>query len=155
MIEKGLYSKEVMRHFMHPKNYGKIKNADGIGRAGNLVCGDIMYLYIKVKQNRLEDVKYETFGCVAAIATSSMVTQLTKGKKIDQALKLSNLDIVKKLRSLPKQKIHCSILAVDALHEAIYDYLSKNKLIIPEKLKQEHDRIANTIHTIEEKYHQH
>ncbi len=149
---KGIYSKEVMKHFMHPKNYGKIKNPSGVGRAGNLVCGDIMYLYIKVKEDKLADVKYETFGCVAAIATSSMVTQLSKGKKIEQVLELTNKDIIKRLGSLPKQKVHCSILAVDALHEAIYDYLSKNKLSIPANLKKEHERINKTIHTIEEKY---
>lgn len=152
MRVESLYSKQVMKYFLHPKNMGRIKNPSGIGRAGNIICGDVMQLYIKVKKDRLVDVKYETFGCVAAISTSSIVSQLAKGKKIEQALRLTNLDIIKKLGRLPEQKIHCSILAVDALHEAIYDYLLKNKLLIPEKLQKEHERILETIHTIEERY---
>lgn len=135
-----MYSKKVIEHFKNPHNYGKIKNPDGIGKVGNLRCGDIMYLYIKVEKEKIKDIKFETFGCAAAISTSSVVTDLAKGKTISQALKIKNQDVIDKLGGLPMIKIHCSLLAINALKEAIYDYLSKNKKPIPEKLKKALDK---------------
>ena len=135
-----MYSKKVIEHFKNPHNYGKIKNPDGIGKVGNLRCGDIMYLYIKVEKEKVKDIKFETFGCAAAISTSSVVTDLAKGKTISQALKIKNQDVIDKLGGLPMIKIHCSLLAINALKEAIYDYLSKNKKPIPEKLKKALDK---------------
>lgn len=127
----GLYTEKVMETFKNPHNYGRIKNASGIGKVGNPVCGDVMWLYIKVGKNKngeeiIKNIKFETFGCVAAISTSSIITDLVKGKTIKQALKITKDNIVKELGGLPKIKYHCSILAVDALHEAIKDYQSKN-----------------------------
>ena len=122
----NIYSKKVIEHFQNPHNYGKIKNANGIGEEGSLVCGDVMRLYIKVGKNEIiEDVSFETMGCAAAIASSSVMTDLIKGKTIKQALKINNNDVIKKLGFLPSVKIHCSLLAIDALRAAINDYLSK------------------------------
>jgi nitrogen fixation NifU-like protein len=149
---KELYSKEVMKYFFHPKNVGKIENPDGIGKVGNIQCGDIMHLYIKINNNKIKDIKFETFGCIAAIATSSYITELVKGKTIEEAMKITRDDIIKGLGGLPPIKIHCSVLAVDALTEAIYDYLSKNKLPISEKLVKEHERIQNTLEMVEERH---
>lgn len=136
------YSKKVLEHFKNPKNMGSMKNPDGIGKVGNPVCGDTMHLYIKIKNNRITDIKFETFGCVAAIATSSITTQVAKGKTIKEALKISREKIVKEAEGLPAPKIHCSVLAVDALKEAIYNYLTKNKLKIPKELEKEHKLIS-------------
>jgi nitrogen fixation NifU-like protein len=136
-----MYSKKVIEHFQNPHNYGKIKNPDAIGKVGNVICGDVMKLYIKVEKEKIKDIKFETFGCAAALSTSSVVTDLAKGKTITQALKIKNKDVVDELGGLPVIKIHCSLLAIDALQEAIYDYLSKNKKLIPEKLKKNHQRI--------------
>lgn len=108
---------------------------------GNIVCGDVMHLYIKVKDDVIKDIKYETFGCVAAIATSSVVTDLAKGKKISEALKMTNNSILKELGGLPPIKVHCSLLAVDALNEAIYDYYKKIKKPIPQSLEEKHKMI--------------
>ena len=128
----GLYSEKVIEHFQNPHNYGKIEDASGIGKVGNMVCGDVMYLYIKVDKNEvIEDVKFEAYGCAAAIATSSVVTDLTKGKTIKQALEIESEDVIKSLGDLPIVKTHCSLLAVDALVEAIHDYLKKNNIEIP------------------------
>ena len=124
---KGLYSKEVMEHFKNPHNIGEIKNADGVGKVGNPVCGDMMYVYIKVKDNCLADIKVKTFGCVAAIATSSMITDLAMGKTLDEAMKITNKDIADSLNGLPPVKMHCSNLAADGLHRAIEDYIKKQK----------------------------
>jgi len=121
------YSKKVMEHFINPRNVGEIKDADGIGEIGNPVCGDMMSFYIKVKDNKLEDIKFKTFGCGAAIAVSSMISEVAKGKTLDEALKINNKDIAKKLGGLPKNKLHCSNLGADALHRAIEDYKQKNK----------------------------
>lgn len=137
---------------MHPKNLGKIENPDGVGKVGNLVCGDVMWLYIKVKGNKITDIKFETFGCAAAIATSSMITDLAKGKTIEDALKISRDDVIKSLGGLPSVKIHCSVLATDALYEAIYDYLSKNKKPIPEHLKERHEVIKKDLKTVEKRH---
>jgi len=138
----ALYTPKVMEAFKNPHNYGKIKDASGIGKVGNLVCGDVMWLYIKVDDKEvIKDIKFETFGCVAAIATSSMVTDLAKGKTIAKALKISKDDIVKKLGGLPSIKYHCSVLAVDALIEAVYDYYLKQGKDFPEGLIEKHKAI--------------
>jgi len=122
-----IYSEKVMDHFMHPRNVGEIENADGIGEEGNPVCGDMMTFYIKVKDNRLEDVKFKTFGCGAAIAVSSMVSEMAKGKTLEEALKITPALVATELEGLPKNKYHCSNLGAQALHKAIEDYLSKQK----------------------------
>jgi nitrogen fixation NifU-like protein len=121
------YSQKVMEHFMHPRNVGEIENPDGVGHVGNPICGDIMELYIKVKDNIIVDAKFKTFGCGAAIATSSMVTELVKGKTIEQALEISNKTVAEALDGLPPVKMHCSMLAEEALKLAIEDYLKKQK----------------------------
>ena len=122
-----IYSEKVMDHFMHPRNVGEIENPDGIGEEGNPVCGDMMTFYIKVKDNRLDDVKFKTFGCGAAIAVSSMVSEMAKGKTLEEALKITPALVATELEGLPKNKYHCSNLGAQALHKAIEDYLSKQK----------------------------
>ena len=122
------YSEKVMDHFRNPRNVGEIPDADGIGNVGNPVCGDIMRLYIKVKDKIIVDAKFKTFGCGAAIATSSMVTEIVKGKSIDEALKISNKAVAESLGWLPKVKMHCSVLAEEALKSAIDDYLKKKRV---------------------------
>ncbi len=126
-----VYSKKVMELFQHPKNMGEMKNPDGVGKIGNPICGDVMWLYIRVSKNKkgkemIKDIKVKTFGCVAAIATSSAITELAKGKTIEEAEKLTNKDIVDVVEGLPPQKIHCSVLATQALKRAIENY-KKNK----------------------------
>ena len=116
------YSDKVMDHFMNPRNVGTIEDADGVGKVGNPVCGDIMKLFIKVKDGRIEDVKFQTFGCAAAIATSSMVTELVIGKSVDEALEVSNDAVTQALGGLPGKKRHCSVLAEQALQAAIKNY---------------------------------
>jgi len=120
------YSDLVMKHFMEPHNVGEIPDADGIGNVGNVVCGDVMRLYIKVKDGIIVDAKFKTFGCGAAIATSSMVTDLVKGKTIEEALKISNKAVADALGGLPRVKMHCSMLAEEALKSAIEDYRKKH-----------------------------
>jgi nitrogen fixation protein NifU and related proteins len=122
-----MYSEKVMQHFKNPQNMGEIPDADGVGSVGNPTCGDLMTMYIKVKDNRIEDVKFKTYGCGAAIATSSMTTELAKGKTIDEAMKLSRASVAESLGGLPPVKMHCSNLAADALHAAIEDYQKKQK----------------------------
>ncbi len=122
-----MYSEKVMEHFKNPRNMGEIKDADGVGTVGNPVCGDMMTIYIKVKDNRLEDIKFKTFGCGAAIATSSMLTELAKGKTLEEALKITRANVADALDGLPPIKMHCSNLAADALHAAIKDYYKKHK----------------------------
>ncbi len=122
------YSEKVMDHFMNPRNIGEIKDADGVGEVGNPVCGDMMTFYIKVKDNKLEDVKFKTFGCGAAIAVSSMVSEMAIGKSLDEAMKITNKNVAEELGGLPKNKQHCSNLGADALHKAINNYLSKEKV---------------------------
>jgi len=121
------YSKKVMENFLHPKNMGEMKNPDGVGKVGNPICGDIMWVYIKVKDNKIIDIKFKTFGCAAAIATSSMITQLAKGKELEKAKKITVNDIAKSLKGLPPIKMHCSELATDALKLAIEDYRKRKK----------------------------
>lgn len=152
-----MYSKKVLQYFKHPRNFGRIKNPDGIGKVGNIICGDVMQLYIKVDKNKkgkdiIKNIKFEAYGCVAALASSSIVTDLVKGKTIKQALKINQKQMIDSLGGLPSIKIHCSILAIDALLEAIYDYLIKNKKIIPKELKKRHKRIEQEKKIIEEKY---
>jgi len=120
-----MYSQKVMEHFKNPRNMGEIPDADGVGTVGNPICGDMMKIFIKVKDNRLEDVKFKTFGCGAAIATSSMITELAKGKTIDKAMKITRADVADALEGLPPIKMHCSNLAADGLRAAIEDYLKK------------------------------
>lgn len=125
---RSLYSEKVMEHFRNPRNVGEMENPDGIGHVGNPVCGDIMELYIKVNDGTITDAKFKTFGCGAAIATSSMVTELVKGKSVDEALEISNRAVAEALGGLPPVKMHCSVLAEEALKSAIEDYLNKNEL---------------------------
>ena len=122
-----IYSDKVMDHFSNPRNVGEIKDADGIGEEGNPVCGDMMTFYIKVKDNRLEDIKFKTFGCGAAIAVSSMVSEMAMGKTLEEALKITPASVAEELDGLPKQKHHCSNLGAQALHKAIEDYRAKQK----------------------------
>jgi len=153
-----IYSKEIIKHFKNPKNVGKIKDPDGVGEAGNLICGDVMKLYLKIGKNKegekiIKDIKFETLGCVVAIANTSLLTTMIKGKKLEDALKIEKEDLIKRLgQPLPPIKIHCSILAVDALKEAIYDYYLKNKIPIPQELKKEHQGIIKTREEIKKKY---
>jgi nitrogen fixation protein NifU and related proteins len=121
----GTYTDLVMSHFKSPKNMGEMPDADGVGEVGNPSCGDVMKVFIKVKDDRIADIKFQTFGCVAAVATSSMVTELAKGKTLDEAMKITRADVADKLGGLPPIKMHCSNLAADALHAAIQDYRKK------------------------------
>jgi len=124
----SLYNDKVMEHFRNPRNVGEMENPDGVGRVGDPICGDVMELYIKVKDGIIVDAKFKTFGCAAAIATSSMVTDMVKGKNVEEALKISNKAVVEALDGLPPAKVHCSVLAEDALKAAIEDYLGQQKL---------------------------
>lgn len=157
MIE-GIYTKEVMEHFKHPKNVGIIKNYDGLGKVGQPICGDVLWLYIKVKEDKktkrkiITDAKFQTFGCVIAIANSSLLTTLIKGKTLDEAIKIKKEDIVKKFKKVPAIKIHCSILAMDALSEAIYDYYKRNGFTISDELLKRHERILQTLKGVEKKH---
>jgi len=121
------YSKKVMEHFMNPRNVGVIENPDGYGKVGNPICGDVMEIFIKVKDGIITDIKFRTFGCGSAIATSSMITELAKGKHVDEAIKITRNDVADELDGLPPQKMHCSNLAADALSDAIKDYKNKKK----------------------------
>ena len=125
MTQNVGYSKKVMEHFLNPRNVGELENPDGYGKVGNPVCGDVMYIYIKVKDDKIEDIKWETMGCAAAIATSSMVTELAKGKPLEEAEKISRGDVAEALDGLPPIKMHCSNLAADGLKKAIEDYKKK------------------------------
>ena len=129
----ALYTQTVMDHFMHPRNVGAIENADGVGEVGNAKCGDIMKIYLKIREDRIEDVKFETFGCASAIASSSIATEMLKGKTISDALKLTNKDVVEALGGLPAQKLHCSVLAEEAFKSAIQNYYDKNGIAYDKK----------------------
>ena len=124
----ALYSEVVMDHFMNPRNVGVIENADGIGEVGNAKCGDIMKIYLKIENDIIVDVKFETFGCGSAIASSSMATEMIKGKHISEAAQLSNKAVVQALEGLPAPKIHCSVLAEEAIKSALRDYFEKNNI---------------------------
>ena len=135
------YSEKVMENFMHPKNVGEIPDADGIGEEGNPICGDMMTFYIKVKDDRLEDVKFKTFGCAAAIAVSSMTSEMAKGKTLEEAMQITPEIVAAELGGLPKIKHHCSNLGADALHKAIIDYRRKRGEAVPDL--QSHDESAS------------
>lgn len=122
-----MYTEKVMEHFRNPRNMGVIDDADGVGEVGNPTCGDMMRITIKVKEERLEDIKFQTLGCGAAVATSSIVTEMAKGKTIDEALAISNKDVAEELGGLPTTKMHCSNLAADGLHRAIENYRAKHE----------------------------
>jgi nitrogen fixation NifU-like protein len=124
---RSLYSEKVMEHFKNPRNVGDMENPDGIGHVGNPACGDIMELYLKINDSTIVDAKFKTFGCGAAIATSSMVTEMVKGKSINEALEISNRAVAEALGGLPPIKMHCSVLAEEALKSAIDDYLGRNR----------------------------
>jgi len=151
------YSKKVLEHFFHPKYVGEMKNPDGIGEAGNPICGDILKIYItigerKKKEKYIKEISFQTLGCCAAIAVSDVVCGLVKGKTLEKALKIKGDEVVKLLGGLPTFKYHCSLLAVDALVEAIYDYLSRNKKPVPKEIQKRHQRIAKERKIIEEKH---
>ena len=129
----ALYSEKVMDHFMHPRNVGVIEDASGVGQVGNAKCGDIMKIYLKIENNIIEDVKFETFGCGSAIASSSMATEMIKGKSIDDALALTNKAVCEALDGLPAQKVHCSVLAEEAIKSALKDYYDRNGIAYDKK----------------------
>ena len=124
----ALYTETVMDHFMHPRNVGEIENPDGVGQVGNAKCGDIMKMYLKIKDDRIEDVKFETFGCGSAIASSSMATELIKGKTIKEALAVTNKQVVDALGGLPAYKLHCSVLAEESIKAAVKNYYDRNNI---------------------------
>lgn len=138
-----MYSEKVMDHFMHPRNVGEIENANGVGMVGNATCGDIMKMYLSVKDNVIQDAKFKTFGCGAAIATSSMATEMIKGKTIQQALELTNKAVMEALDGLPPIKIHCSVLAEQAVKAAVSDYYEKQGIdplpIVGKVMKDVHE----------------
>ena len=131
----ALYSEKVMDHFQHPRNVGVIENADGIGEVGNAKCGDIMKIYLKIDDDKISDVKFETFGCGSAIASSSMATELIKGKPLSQALELTNKAVAEALDGLPAYKMHCSVLAEEAIKAALADYYRRQGREVPEALR--------------------
>ncbi|MEG2353212.1 MAG: Fe-S cluster assembly scaffold protein NifU [Clostridium sp.] len=139
-----MYSEKVMDHFSNPRNVGEIKDANGIGEVGNAKCGDIMRIYLKVEENIIQDVKFKTFGCGSAIASSSMATELIKGKTIDEAWELTNKAVAEALDGLPPVKMHCSVLAEEAIHKAINDYRENNGLDTWDY--EEHDDIHDQVH---------
>lgn len=151
-----MYTKKVMDYFMHPKNVGEIEKPDGVGKVGNPVCGDIMWLYIKIGEKNgkkiIKESKFKTLGCAAAIATSSIITEMAVGKTIDEALEITKEDVTKQLGGLPHIKIHCSLLSTDALSEAIYDYLTKTKQKIPSDLQTRHKKLQDEFKEMEIKY---
>jgi nitrogen fixation NifU-like protein len=147
-----MYSDKVMDHFRNPHNYGKMEDADAIGKVGNIVCGDVMWLYLKIDNDVIKDIKFETFGCTAAIATSSMVTDLAVGKTLTEALEITNQKVTDSLDGLPPVKMHCSVLAAEALNEAIYNYLKGHNREVPEIVMTKHDNSAAHMETLEKRY---
>lgn len=125
-----MYTEKVMDHFSNPRNMGEIENASGVGTVGNAKCGDIMRIFLDIQDNIVKDVKFKTFGCGAAVATSSMATELVKGKTVEEALKVTNKAVMEALDGLPKAKVHCSLLAEEAIHAALWDYAQKNNIVI-------------------------
>ena len=148
----ALYSEVVMDHFMHPRNVGVIENADGVGQVGNAKCGDIMKIYLKIENDTIVDVKFETFGCGSAIASSSMATEMIKGKPISEAMSLTNKAVCEALDGLPAQKVHCSVLAEEAIKAALKDYFDKNGIPYDAEQFQEidHDELHAAVHGDEE-----
>jgi len=152
-----VYTDKVIEHFREPHNRGKLEDYSAIGKVGNIACGDVMWLYIKVNQDDeqrdiITDISWETFGCTAAIATSSMVSDLAKGKTLGEAITLTNRKVADELGGLPPLKMHCSALAADALNEAIYTYLTERDREIPDALAKRHERIAKDVATLEKRY---
>ena len=145
-----LYSEKVMDHFSNPRNVGEIENANAVGEVGNPQCGDIMKIYMRINDSTgvIEDIKFKTFGCGAAIATSSMATEMIKGKSINEALKLSNAAVVEALEGLPPQKIHCSVLAEEAVKAALEDYYKRKGVEMPEELKKKAEH--KDVHEVQE-----
>lgn len=139
-----LYSEKVMDHFMNPRNVGEIEDASGVGTVGNAKCGDIMKVYLKIEDDIIKDAKFKTFGCGAAVATSSMATEMVKGKTIQEALKITNKAVMEALDGLPPVKIHCSLLAEESLHAALWDYAKKNNITI-EGLEPPKDDVSEEI----------
>ena len=144
----ALYSEKVMDHLMHPRNVGVIEDADGIGEVGNAKCGDIMKIYLKIENDIIEDVKFETFGCGSAIASSSMATEMIMGKSIHEAMALTNKAVAEALDGLPAHKMHCSVLAEEAIKQALKDYFDKNNIPYdPEQFKEtDHDELHAQVH---------
>ena len=144
----ALYSEKVMDHFMNPRNVGHIENADGVGEIGNAKCGDIMKIYLKIENDIIVDAKFETFGCGSAIASSSMATERILGKPVSEALELTNKAVVEALDGLPAHKVHCSVLAEEAIKNALKDYFDKNGIAYdPEQLKEtDHDELHAQVH---------
>ena len=144
----ALYSEKVMDHFMHPRNVGTIENADGVGEVGNAKCGDIMKMYLDIENNVIKDVKFETFGCGSAIASSSMATEMIKGKSIHEALELTNKAVAEALDGLPAHKMHCSVLAEEAIKKALTDYFDKHNIPYDHKKYEEmdHEQLHAQVH---------
>ena len=144
----ALYSEKVMDHFMHPRNVGTIEGADGVGEVGNAKCGDIMKIYLKIEDEIIKDVKFETFGCGSAIASSSMATEMIKGKSIHEALELTNKAVAEALDGLPAHKMHCSVLAEEAIKNALKDYFDKNNIPYDHKKFEEmdHEQLHAQVH---------
>ena len=144
----ALYSEKVMDHFRNPRNVGVIENADGVGEVGNAKCGDIMKIYLKIENDIIEDVKFETFGCGSAIASSSMATEMILGKSIHEAMALTNAAVAEALDGLPAHKMHCSVLAEEAIKNALKDYFDKNNIPYdPDKFQEiDHDELHNAVH---------
>ena len=152
-----MYTEKVIEHFRHPHNMGKLEDYSAVGKVGNIVCGDVMWLYIKVDKDErgrevIADISWETFGCTAAIATSSMVSDLAKGKTLEEAITITNRDVAGELGELPPVKMHCSALAADALNEAIYEYLTAAGRDVPPVLQRRHERISKEMDSIEKRY---
>ena len=144
----ALYSEKVMDHFQNPRNVGKMDDADGVGEVGNAKCGDIMKIYLKIENDIIEDVKFETFGCGSAIASSSMATEMIKGKSIHEALELTNKAVAEALDGLPAHKMHCSVLAEEAIKNALKDYFDKNGIPYDRKMYEEmdHEQLHAQVH---------
>ena len=144
----ALYSEKVMDHFMHPRNVGTIENADGVGEVGNAKCGDIMKIYLKIEDDIIKDVKFETFGCGSAIASYSMATEMIKGKSIHEALELTNKAVAEALDGLPAHKMHCSVLAEEAIKKALTDYFDKHNIPYDHKKYEEmdHEQLHAQVH---------
>ena len=144
----ALYSEKVMDHFMHPRNVGSIENADGVGQVGNAKCGDIMKIYLKIENDIIVDVKFETFGCGSAIASSSMATEMIMGKSIHEALELTNAAVCEALDGLPAHKVHCSVLAEEAIKKALKDYFDRNGIAYDESkfVETDHDELHAQVH---------
>ena len=144
----ALYSEKVMDHFMHPRNVGTIDGADGVGEVGNAKCGDIMKIYLKIENDIIEDVKFETFGCGSAIASSSMATEMIKGKPVSEALTVTNKAVAEALDGLPAHKMHCSVLAEEAIKNALKDYFDKNGIPYDRKMYEEmdHEQLHAQVH---------